>query len=34
MKKTLNIDEKMLQGAKAACGVSTDTELSGSVSKR
>jgi Arc/MetJ family transcription regulator len=26
MKKTLNIDEKTLQEAKAACGVSTDTE--------
>jgi len=26
MKKTLNIDEKTLQEAKTACGVSTDTE--------
>jgi len=26
MKKTLNIDEKMLQEAKQACGASTDTE--------
>jgi len=26
MKKTLNIDEKTLQDAKTACGVSTDTE--------
>jgi hypothetical protein len=26
MKKTLNIDEKTLQQAKVACGVSTDTE--------
>jgi Arc/MetJ family transcription regulator len=26
MKKTLNIDEEMLQQAKKACGASTDTE--------
>lgn len=26
MKKTLHIDEKKLQEAKAACGASTDTE--------
>lgn len=26
MKKTLNIDEKLLREAKAACGASTDTE--------
>ena len=26
MKKTLNIDEKLFEEAKAACGASTDTE--------
>lgn len=26
MKKTLNVDEKLLRDAKAACGVKTDTE--------
>ena len=26
MKKTFNIDEKLFQEAKAACGASTDTE--------
>jgi hypothetical protein len=26
MKKTLNIDEKLLRDAKAACGAATDTE--------
>jgi Arc/MetJ family transcription regulator len=26
MKKTLNIDEKLLEEAKAACGAATDTE--------
>lgn len=26
MKKTLNIDEKLFQEAKAACGATTDTE--------
>ena len=26
MKKTLNIDDKLLREAKSACGVATDTE--------
>jgi Arc/MetJ family transcription regulator len=26
MKKTLNIDDKLLREAKSACGVTTDTE--------
>jgi Arc/MetJ family transcription regulator len=26
MKKTLNVDDKLLQEAKAACGAATDTE--------
>ena len=26
MKKTLNIDDKLLKEAKSACGVATDTE--------
>jgi Arc/MetJ family transcription regulator len=26
MKKTLNVDDKLLQEAKAACGATTDTE--------
>jgi Arc/MetJ family transcription regulator len=26
MKKTLNVDDKLLHEAKAACGASTDTE--------
>ncbi|MCU1232079.1 MAG: hypothetical protein JWP63_46 [Candidatus Solibacter sp.] len=27
MKKTLNIDDKLIKEAKAACGVHTDTEV-------
>ena len=26
MKKTLNVDDKLMQAAKAACGASTETE--------
>jgi hypothetical protein len=34
MKKTLHIDEKTLEEAKAACGASTDTETVRQVWKR